>query len=244
MIALGRRTQQQPAPAIAVIGAVGGTWASTLAMSLGAALEALTPWLVELHTAGNLETQLGLEDTQGLRWAELAEVRGEVDTKALRDLCPRYGETTVVMSSHAQAGLPEHAAILSLLHSLRSQRNTVVLDTHASTLSAYRDVLTHVVIVTPLTLQALSSTLQLARLVENLGFQPAIVTSEARPPELTTKQFQAAAGRQIGAHIKRERALPPAVSHGLGPLGGPARTTQRLVAAAAATLDYLDVHAD
>lgn len=236
---------QTSAPIVAVIGAVGGSWASTFASTCAALLadEKGDAWLAETGALGNLETLLGLEDSQGLRWSDLSDTSGEVDTRALYPMCPQYAGFAAITHSARATGPSKQLAMDSVFHSLRAHARSAVLDASANDLTWLTAHASHVVLVTPLTLQGLSSTLRARKFVEKHGIPAAVVTTEARQPELTVKQLERALGAKVCAHLPNIPTVRAAVLHGLGPLGGPARPTRRLHTAAAQAFEGLGIRA-
>lgn len=77
--------------AVGVIGALGGTGASTFAASVGlvASRRGFEAVLVDADPAGaGIDLLLGCESEAGLRWPDVAAVKGRVNAKALRSALP------------------------------------------------------------------------------------------------------------------------------------------------------------
>lgn len=229
-------------PVVAVMGTTGGTWASTLASACAGVVAARDPWLIETTPWGTLETLLGLESAAGLRWSDLAEVSGEIDTNSLKGLAIKYAGISVLPFGHHTAATVKLHAISSVLHSMSTQGQTCILDSSPHDLEWLPTHISHLVLVTPLTLLGLSGTLKSRRMAQDAGLTVGIASTESRPPELTPKQFEKALGSRIAGHLPKLPANPNAVLHGMGPLGGPHRATQRLLGVASQVLEELGIH--
>jgi hypothetical protein len=115
---------------IGVLGASGGLGASTISAGLAGQLAGpATPAVCvdgDFH-GGGLDVTACLEHQGGLRWPDLAGVRGEVDgAELLRALPAQSG--THVLSAGPAASPPPEAAVLSVVRSLRSGSAVTVLD--------------------------------------------------------------------------------------------------------------------
>jgi secretion/DNA translocation related CpaE-like protein len=87
------------ATTLCVVGARGGAGASVLATALGltASGQGLRTLLVDADPfGGGIDLMLGLEEHEGVRWPDLAERRGRLNTAALRDTLPRSGDLSVL----------------------------------------------------------------------------------------------------------------------------------------------------
>lgn len=229
-------------PVVAVIGTTGGVWASTLASACAGVLAAADPWFIETTPWGTLETLLGLESSAGLRWSDLAEVSGEIDTISLKRLATKYADISVLPFGHHESSSVKQHAISSVLHSLGAQGQTCILDSSPHDLEWLPTHVSHIVLVTPLTLLGLTATLKARRIAEDSGLTVGIASTESRPPELTPKQFEKALGARIAGHLPKIPTNHNAALHGMGPLGGPHKATQRLLGVASQVLAELGIH--
>jgi len=118
--------------AIAVVGAVGGVGASTLAALLARRLGATRPVaLVDLDAGhGGLEVLLGTERADGARWPDLAGLRGPLAPSDLRGVLPRWGPVEV-LSWDRRGAEPDGATVAAVLAGLLDAGRTVVLDVPA-----------------------------------------------------------------------------------------------------------------
>lgn len=92
-------TSASPGPVVGVLSASGGLGASTLAvaMAVRASSDGLAALLIDVHPyAGGLDICLGLDTNPGLRWPDLASVRGDPDARAVLDRLPAVGSCRVL----------------------------------------------------------------------------------------------------------------------------------------------------
>lgn len=87
------------ATTLCVVGSRGGAGASVLATALGltAAGQGLRTLLVDADPrGGGVDLMLGLEEHEGVRWHDLAERRGRLNTATLRETLPSSGDLSVL----------------------------------------------------------------------------------------------------------------------------------------------------
>ncbi len=123
--------------AVVVVGAAGGAGASTLGALLAArwAADDRPVALVDLDPrAGGIEVLLGIEGTDGLRWPDLAGVRGPVGLAELNGVLPRWGRVEV-LGSDRRAGPLDPAAVEAVCAGLLDSGRTVVVDLPARALA-------------------------------------------------------------------------------------------------------------
>ncbi len=88
-----------PRRVVGVVAASGGLGASTLAVALAvrASSENVASLLIDAHPyAGGLDVCLGLDTEPGLRWPDLASVRGEIDARAMLERLPSTRQCRVL----------------------------------------------------------------------------------------------------------------------------------------------------
>lgn len=112
-------------PVILVTGASGGLGASTLAAVTATVLSRDAPsTLVDgVFSGGGLDATLAVEHLDGLRWADLAELEGEVDAASLRRGLPE-GPVPVLA---ARGPRPQVATVRSVIQGL-TRVGPVVVD--------------------------------------------------------------------------------------------------------------------
>ena len=115
---------------LAVVGARGGSGASTLAALVARRLAGHgRVALVDLHlSGGGVEVLLGIEDAGGARWADLGQVRGEVAPGDLEGVLPRWGGVEVLGPDRRGGHLVDAACVQALGTALRAGGRSVVLD--------------------------------------------------------------------------------------------------------------------
>ncbi|MEW1858925.1 septum site-determining protein Ssd [Streptomyces sp. NPDC088194] len=120
-----------PALTIGVVGGRGGAGASTLACGLAvtAARTGLRAMLVDGDPlGGGLDILLGAERTGGLRWPDLADSRGRVNSGVLEESLPRLGSLSVLSWDRGQPVLIPPQAMRSVLGAARRRGGVVVVD--------------------------------------------------------------------------------------------------------------------
>ncbi len=115
---------------LGVVGARGGVGASTLAALVAARGSRRTATvLVDLdEAAGGLDVLVGLEGTDGARWPDLAQARGDVDGHDVVALLPRWGRVAVLSADRARPGPVDREVRSDVLRALTAVAGLVVLD--------------------------------------------------------------------------------------------------------------------
>ena len=222
---------------IGVVGGSGGAGATTLACALAQGAAARGPTLlVDTDPLGaGVDRLLGLEECRGVRWDELRETSGRLGARSLHDGVPRQGRLGVVTWGPGPRSL-DPATLRRTLSAARRGHDVVVLDLarHAAglvaELAARCDV---VLVVTPATVAAVSST---ARLVASLGTGGARAGVVLRPGRVPVDDVEEATGLPVVAVVPDQRVVAEAVDLGLGPLrrrGALARAVRSLLEEAA-----------
>jgi secretion/DNA translocation related CpaE-like protein len=115
---------------VGVLGASGGLGASSLAVALAVSAAPSRPPVVcvDGHLAGGgLDVTACVEHVPGVRWGDLAGVRGEVAGADLLRELPRAGAVPV-LSAAPSATPPQPPVVASVLESLRQLCGLVVVD--------------------------------------------------------------------------------------------------------------------
>jgi len=116
---------------VAVLGGRGGAGATTLACALAvtSVRRGLRTLLIDGDPlGGGIDLALGGEDTDGLRWPDLASARGRVNGGALRDVLPRVHDLTVLSWDRGDAITIPVDAMRSVLSGARRSSDVVVVD--------------------------------------------------------------------------------------------------------------------
>lgn len=121
----------EPALTIGVVGGRGGAGASTLACALAvtAARDGRRAMLIDGDPlGGGLDILLGAERAGGLRWPDLADSRGRVNSGALEESLPRLDALSVLSWDRSDSVVIPPQAMRSVLGAARRRGGVVVVD--------------------------------------------------------------------------------------------------------------------
>src|SRR3954471_23544847 len=205
---------------VAVGGSCGGSGASTVATALSVAA-APGSLLVDADAAGGgLDLLLGAERVEGLRWPELAGLRGRVAGDALLAALPDVGGVHVVAASRSSPGLVPPDALTAVVDASRSVGCPVVVDLPRSGAGAVPSVAGDAdlaVLVVPARLRAATA----ARLqVEEPDSPWAAANLVVRqvPGGLAREEVADLVGRPVIAELAHDRSAVPRGERGEPPL--------------------------
>ncbi len=119
------------ATTLCVVGARGGAGASVLATALGlaAAGQGLRTLLLDADPfGGGVDLMLGLEEHEGVRWHDLAERRGRLNTATLRETLPRSGDLSVLSWRRGEPVPVSDEAVRALLDAAARGFDLVIAD--------------------------------------------------------------------------------------------------------------------
>jgi secretion/DNA translocation related CpaE-like protein len=125
------RSPVERGPLVVVGGACGGAGASTLAaaVALVAAASGAGALLVDADAwGGGLDLLVGAETTEGLRWPDLAELRGRVSGEAVMAALPTVAGVGVLAAARSAPAAPSPDAVAAVVEAGRSGGWPVVLD--------------------------------------------------------------------------------------------------------------------
>lgn len=218
---------------VGVIGGSGGAGASTFACALGQVAARSGPAVVvDLDPLGpGLDRVLGLEDSDGIRWDDLAVTTGRLGARALRYALPSRGDLRVLTWPAAPGVPPSPAVVRETLTAAQRGHDVVVVDlprieADIDEIAARCDLL---LVVTVGSVSGVASAARLcttlpdprrSRLVLRRGADPAAVEAAVGLPVLVTMPDQ--------------RGLDESIDLGLGPVrsrGGPLARAGRSVLA-------------
>ncbi|MCW2840967.1 MAG: hypothetical protein JWR55_2450 [Aeromicrobium sp.] len=223
---------------VAVVGAVGGAGASTLAAALGVAAHrrGLRPLVVDADPlGGGLELVLGAERAEGLRWDDFASTRGRVDAGTLAGVLPVHrGVSSLSWATGAPRALP--ASVPSVLDAAVRGFDLVAVDVprHLEAAGAEtvgRAVLT--VLLVPEEIAAVAAARHVLAGVRGCTESVGLVCV-ARRAGIGSAAVSEALEMPVLARIRPDQRLRAAVDRGWGPGG-----SRRLRRAAATVLDTL-----
>lgn len=221
---------------LGVVGGAGGAGATTLACALaqGGATHGPT-LLVDADPVGpGLDRLLGLDESPGIRWADLHGTSGRLSARALREMVPRRDELGVLTWAAGPRLLHGDTVRQTVAAASRGHELVVVdLPRHADDLT--RELVSRcdrLVVVCRPTLVGLAATV---RVVEALGIRGAAAGVVLRPGRVLADDVEAVIGLPVLAEVADRRGLTDALDVGLGPLAGRrgalARAVDRVLAA-------------
>jgi secretion/DNA translocation related CpaE-like protein len=216
---------------VAVGGSCGGAGASTVAAAValaaapGVLLVDADPW------GAGLDLLLGAERAEGLRWPELAGLRGRVDGDALMAALPEVGGVHVLATSRSAPTPVPDDALTAAVEAVRAVGRPVVVDlprgpAAADAVLADADL---AVLVVPARLRAATAARLLVE-APGSGWSMAQLVVRHVVGGLSPDEVAAVVGRPVLAELphdrsavpRGERGEPPAVSP-RSPLGSLAR---------------------
>lgn len=216
-------------PVISVTAASGGLGASSLAAALGAALAKRhgRSILVDLDLdGGGLDVTCGVDHLDGLRWPDLAQVRGPVPVGGLVAALPERRGCSVLAAGAsrvrpAEPG-PGSAAVEDVLGSLASSGDPLVLDLPRARLGALGTPASPWLLLTGTRTRELADldvlvTRMSAVLPESHLGATVVVTTGRQPPAALVAAVEAHLGLTHLAHIARDSSLSPAIERGHWP---------------------------
>ncbi|MFI2753584.1 septum site-determining protein Ssd [Cellulomonas sp. P22] len=209
---------------IGVVGARGGAGASTFASALAQRLSRDAPTcLVDLeHAGGGLDVLVGLEESGGLRWPDLADARGAVPGDELTALLPRWGACTVLSGDRTRPGPPPSDAVADVLTALAQEHTHVVLDLDRVDVLARGpgpSVCRTVLVVVPRDLRGVAGTLALRTALLGLVPDVRLVVRGPAPGGLGVLELAHVVDLPVAASMATDRRLPAALERGGGPSG-------------------------
>lgn len=217
--ASGRRR----ARVIGVIGGRGGAGASTLAVALAvtAARDRMRPMLIDLDSlGGGVDLVLGGELESGLRWEDLAAVRGRLQPGLLDAGLPRacgVGFLTFDRVGEFRAGVE---AVEAVLDAAGRESSLVVIDLPRQVDDLTRAALRHtgeVLLVVPAEVRAGAAAGRLVAAIEPLCRQVRLVVRGPAPTGLTPQAVADALALPLAADLRAEPGLAGALDQGLAP---------------------------
>ncbi len=224
---------------VGVVGGRGGAGASTLAVALACAA-ARRQWAAMVVEAdplgGGLDLMLGLEDSEGLRWPDLAASRGRVSAGSLNSAVLSAGGVRVLPWARDDMLSVPPDAVTSVLSAAARANDLVVvdlprlLDPAASEAAARCSV---VYLVVPAEVRAVSAAARVAVGVSLLTPQLELVVRGPAPSGLDAEDIADALGLPLAGSMRPEPRLAAALERGETPgarLRGPlARLADQLV---------------
>ncbi|MFE2426619.1 septum site-determining protein Ssd [Streptomyces sp. NPDC059373] len=207
-----------PALTIGVVGGRGGAGASTLACALAvtAARSGRRTMLVDADPlGGGLDVLLGAERAAGLRWPDLAESRGRVNSGALEESLPRTHALSVLSWDRGDAVVIPPQAMRSVMGAARRRGGVVVVDLPRRIDDAVTEALTQIdvgLLVVPAELRAVAAA---GRVASRIGMVLKDLRVVARGPFGSGHLGDEAIAKLIGLPLAGELPLEPGLSAAL-----------------------------
>jgi secretion/DNA translocation related CpaE-like protein len=204
---------------LGVVGGAGGAGASTLACALGQVGARDGPALViDTDPVGpGLDRLLGLDETAGVRWDDLATSAGRLGSRSLREAVPRRDGVGVLTWAPGAATSPPVSTLRDVLAAGQRGHCLVVLDLArqsgalAAELTARCDL---VLLVMPATVSGVASTMRLVEpMADTVRWRLA-----PRRGAVPLRDLTAATGVAVAFEVPEQRGLAESVDLGLGPV--------------------------
>ncbi|MEI4276955.1 septum site-determining protein Ssd [Klenkia terrae] len=220
------RDPVDPGALVVVSGACGGAGASTLATALALGLpgERATVLVDTDPAGGGLDLLLGAEWAEGLRWPDLAGLRGRVDGAAVVASLPRTHGVHVLAPSREVAGPVPPGALAAVVEAARADGHPVVVDLpHRPDPAVAEQVLADAdlaVLVVPGRVRALAAA---GTLLRDPVWGRAALVARTTPGGVGAAEVATALGRPVVAELVHDRSAPARAERGEPPQVG-ART--------------------
>ncbi len=212
---------------VAVIGARGGAGASTLAagLALRVAARGERALLIDADPlGGGIELLLGIEESQGLRWPEVAVTQGRVSAAALRQALPQHDDVVVLSwdrGATAATTIVSAAAMHSMLDTARRGSDWVVVDIPRHLDDAATEALvsaeTLLMVCTP-DVRAVASGVQMMTALRPLCCDVRVVIRKTGRCDVDAHSVAASLQVPLAGVVPTLRAVEDGINQGIGPL--------------------------
>ena len=204
---------------LGVVGGAGGAGASTLACALGqVGGRGGATLVIDTDPIGpGLDRLLGLDETPGVRWGDLATSTGRLGSRSLRDAVPRRDGVGVLTWAAGVATLPPLSTLRDVLAAGQRGHSVVVLDLARQCGSLSVELMARcdlVLAVTPATVSGVASTLRLVRPMDDTSTLRLVTRRGAVP----TRDLIMATGVPVAFEVPEQRGLAESIDLGLGPV--------------------------
>ncbi|SHE73022.1 septum site-determining protein Ssd [Streptoalloteichus hindustanus] len=239
--------QESPGPVagrvLTVLGGRGGGGASVLAsaVALASARRAQRTLLVDCDPlGGGLDLVLGVEDTDGMRWPELALTGGRVAASSLHAALPTTvvdGTPLTVLSCDREGAGPEPDAVATVVEAGRRAGETVVCDLPRhlpETALAALDRADLTILVVPAEVRACAAAGPVARMATERGAHLRLVVRGPAPGGLAVRDVANTLDVPLLSAMRPEPGLATALDRGRlphRPRGPLARTAHKILSA-------------
>ncbi|MFG1805784.1 septum site-determining protein Ssd [Streptomyces sp. NPDC049040] len=218
----------RPALTVGVVGGRGGAGASTLACALAvtAARAGRRTMLIDGDPlGGGLDILVGAERTGGLRWPDLADSRGRVNSGALEESLPRLESLSVLSWDRGDSVLIPAQAMRSVLGAARRRGGVVVVDLPRRVDEAVAETLAQIdvgLLVVPAELRAVAAATRVAAAVSMVLKDLRVVARGPFDSGLDDQETARLVGLPLAGELPLEGRAVDAVTRG-GPPGSSGR---------------------
>ncbi|WP_405585143.1 septum site-determining protein Ssd [Streptomyces sp. NBC_01190] len=218
----------EPALTIGVVGGRGGAGASTLACALAvtSARTGRRTMLIDGDPlGGGLDILLGAERTGGLRWPDLADSRGRVNSGALEESLPRLDSLSVLSWDRGDSVLIPPQAMRSVLGAARRRGGVVVVDLPRRVDEAVAETLAQIdvgLLVVPAELRAVAAATRVASAISIVLKDLRIVARGPFDSGLRDREIARLVGLPLAGGLPAEPSLADPLG-GTGPPGASGR---------------------
>jgi len=212
-----------PGDVIAVVGACGGSGASTVgaALAVSAARTGCSSALVDLDPLGaGSDVILGGAQALGLNWADLAQTKGRVPTRAISDGLPVIGGVSVLTRGPRSTPRFWPGAAGAAVDALTLANALTVLDVPRESSEHVNEALARareVLIVVPPDLRALASASRMLASGMLVGRDPRVVINSVRRGGMARPEVEVLLGRPVFELISYDGGLTKDLDAGLAP---------------------------
>ncbi|GAA4239415.1 septum formation initiator [Actinomadura meridiana] len=208
------------ATTICVVGARGGAGASVLATALGltASGQGLRTLLVDADPfGGGVDLMLGLEEHEGVRWHDLAERKGRLNTATLHETLPRCGDLSVLSWRRGEPVPVSDEAARSLFDAAARGFDLVIVDVPRYPGDVGRAALQaadNTFLLVPAEVRATVAADGLATALRRHTTELRLVVQGPAPGGLTPDAVAHALDLTSAGSFERDRRLPAAIDEG------------------------------
>ncbi|MFY0408794.1 septum site-determining protein Ssd [Solicola sp. PLA-1-18] len=209
---------------VAVVAGSGGAGASTLAAALAvtASRRGVATLLVDADPlGGGIDLVVGAEESQGLRWPDLAGTQGRLSGESLREALPRTAGLSVLSWDRGDAPAVSAESMRSVLAAGRRAGSLVVVDVARRLDPAAEEALLvahRTLLVVSADVRGVAAATRTLASVRELTGDVGLVVRGPGPSGLDADLVASTLGAPLVARVRDDRRLAAAVDEGLGPV--------------------------
>ena len=225
--AVGGDVSGSEARVLALVGGRGGAGTSTLAAATALlSARSLTPTLLVDGDpwGGGVDLALGIEESPGLRWGELAHTMGRVSAGALGEVLPRCEQLSVLSWGASSSVEVPRSALVSLFDAAVRGFGLVVADLARGSSEVNDEVMKRasmVCVVVPREIRAVAAAHRTLAALEPHGARIVVVTRGPSPSGLDPRAVADSLGCELVGDLRTDARLAAAVERGEPPCDRP-----------------------